>query len=199
MPELNVSIPHFYAKVRQEYLYNLEINHGKLIDCVVFGATSVSGRALGFNVILESGAQFARLPINALCHKECAKLTLGTLELWDCFGVNVVCAVFDYLQGMRVDAIIDTAKGFRFNPGGYVMTFDWWGNGFSDEPSQHKTAHLIKLDNGNFALQPNNRIRWHDAAFTKPFTLKERPDYKVNTHIFTAERDREVVDDEYSY
>jgi hypothetical protein len=40
--------------------------------------------------------------------------------------------------------------------------------------------HFIKLDNGNFALYPQNRIIFKDASFivsTDPKTI----DYKVNT------------------
>ena len=65
-----------------------------------------------------------------------------------------------------------------------MMTFDWVNNAFSDEPSQRKDAHLIRLDNGNFALQPNNRTLWKDPSFT----TKEPPlDWKVNGTVFSSE------------
>jgi hypothetical protein len=40
------------------------------------------------------------------------------------------------------------------------------------------------LDNGNFALQPNNRTLWKDPSFT----TKEPPlDWKVNENVFSSE------------
>jgi len=38
-----------------------------------------------------------------------------------------------------------------------------------------KCAHVIALDNGNFAAWPNNRIQWFDPAFITPF--HEKPDF----------------------
>ena len=39
----------------------------------------------------------------------------------------------------------------------------------------HKCTHILALDNGNFAAQPNNRIQWFCPAFITPFT--DKPDY----------------------
>ena len=36
----------------------------------------------------------------------------------------------------------------------------------------------MALDNGNFAIQPNNRILWNISNFT---TRDDIPDYKVQT------------------
>jgi hypothetical protein len=52
-----------------------------------------------------------------------------------------------------------------------------------------KTAHILKLDNGNFAAQPNNRICWFEPAFiVKPYIdCETKPDYKVNEHLWKCE------------
>jgi hypothetical protein len=71
----------------------------------------------------------------------------------------------------------------------YMMTFDWENNNFSLAPNDYKNAHLLKLDNGCFALQPNNRIFWRDSNFiTKPLDPKSIPKYKVDKEIFICER-----------
>jgi hypothetical protein len=54
------------------------------------------------------------------------------------------------------------------------------------DPAEHKSAHFIELDNGEYALQPNNRLRWFEPSHvTKPYP--EKPDYKVNTDEWNCE------------
>jgi hypothetical protein len=58
-----------------------------------------------------------------------------------------------------------------------------------DIQNDYKNAHLLKLDNGCFALQPNNRIFWKDSNFvTKPLDPKSTPKYKVDKEIFVCEK-----------
>jgi hypothetical protein len=55
----------------------------------------------------------------------------------------------------------------------------------SEIPQEHKCAHILALDNGNFAAQPNNRILWHVNNYT---TDNDWPDYKVQNTIWDVER-----------
>jgi hypothetical protein len=126
-------------------------------------------------------------------------MPLDFLQLWDCFSVNVSCITYDYLKGSRAKVIFKDASELW---GEYMMTFDWYDNPYSDEPSQYKCIHLIQLDNGLYTLQPNNRIYWKHMSFTtKPFPKK--PDYKVDDKIFRCEgsSDKWVIngDDEQYY
>ena len=57
--------------------------------------------------------------------------------------------------------------------GEYLFTVDWAhpesnivDTEHSEIPDQHKCAHILALDNGNFAAQPNNRILWNIPSFT---------------------------------
>ena len=54
----------------------------------------------------------------------------------------------------------------------------------SEIPQEHKCAHILELDNGNFAAQPNNRLLWNINSFT---TRNEIPDYKVQTNDWNVE------------
>lgn len=180
---LNVSIPHFYAKMRDEHLYQHDGREGTQ-NVVVFGAQSVSGKALTFHVMTEEGAVRSRVPIHMLAWKDgTAKKPLDYLQLWDCFGEHIAVTVYDYLAQSRVNVIFkDGTKEW----GSYMMTFDWFNNPYSEEPTQYKAAHLIKLDTGNFTLQPNNRLMWKDMSFiTKPFP--EKPDWKVDNKDWVCE------------
>lgn len=86
-------------------------------------------------------------------------------------------------------------------------TFDWYGSedtfdySLSEQPDEHKSGHFIALDNGEFAIQPNNRVRIFEPSFvTKPFP--ERPDYKVCTQFFNVEhmgKWQTSDDDRYMY
>ena len=44
--------------------------------------------------------------------------------------------------------------------GQYMFTRDWYGHEDAAEAGDggHKRSHVIALDNGNFAAQPNNRM-----------------------------------------
>ncbi len=70
-----------------------------------------------------------------------------------------------------------------------MFTLDWYGHEDAEEAGHggHECAHVIALDNGNFAAQPNNRIPWFDPAFITPFG--EKPHYVTNTRVWKVERE----------
>ena len=37
---------------------------------------------------------------------------------------------------------------------------------YSETPSQHKSFNILKLENGHFAAQPNNRVIFYDKSYT---------------------------------
>lgn len=177
---LNANIPHFYGYVRNEFLYNLEKGHGEFTPALVFGVSSVSSMALGFHVLLETGAVFWRLPIHALCHRPHAeKAALGNLQPWDCFGEKVAVTEFSALKGLRAK----TVKGY-VDDGEYLFTIDWWDNGYSNAPEQAKCAHVLKLTSGNYGAYPSNYLLWKEKSFTE---TKDAPDYLANTHAWKCE------------
>ena len=196
----NLNIPHFYCLLRKEHLYQGKNFVGEYEKVTVFGAQSSPDRAMLFTVMLDNGTVRSRVPINMLCTKNCKLMPLDYLQLWDCFSINSTVISYDYLKGARAKVIF---KDKSFSWGNYMMTFDWYDNSFSNDPSQYKCLHMIELDNGNYALQPNNRIYWKHMSFTtKPFP--ENPDYKVDNKIFRCEdkSDRWILtgeDDNYYY
>jgi hypothetical protein len=189
--EHNISIPHFYAKIKLEHFYQHDGRKG-FQDIIVFGAQSVAGKALTFHIMTEEGAVRSRVPIHMLAWKEpITELPLDYLQLWDCFGYNISVTTYEYLSQSRVKVLF---KNGNAQWGNYMMTFDWYNNPFSEEPTQYKAAHLIKLDSGQFVLQPNNRLIWKDMSFTtKPFP--EKPDWKVDNKDWVCESvsDRWVI------
>ena len=191
MATLNVNLPRFYCLLRKEFLYDGEAHHGELVHVCVFGAASIHGRAIGFHVLTEDGAVIWRLPLHALCHKPSTPIQpLDWLQFWDCFSYEVTVTVFDRLQDSRVRVQF---KDRSWEGGQYMFTFDWCESEDAEEAGDggHKCAHLIALDNGNFAAQPNNRIQWFCPAFVSPF--QEKPDYVTNTRVWKVERETETT------
>ena len=76
--------------------------------------------------------------------------------------------------------------------GEYICTFDNYHEDLnqidastSEIPDEHKSFNLIGLNNGQYALYPNNRCRIYDISMT-PDTPKT-PDFKVSTQYFQVE------------
>jgi hypothetical protein len=85
---LNTNVPPIYCKVKKEYLYDLKKYQGESSDCVIFGISSIPGRAILFNIMLSNGACFWRLPISAFFQKSYDRvkvpdMQVHELELWN--------------------------------------------------------------------------------------------------------------------
>lgn len=157
-----------------------------------------------FHFLMEDGGIWWRMPINAFCWKNDApEMDIHDLVLWNSFSPYITVTVFDNLRGMRMEY---SDRHRQKHHGVYVMTFDWhWPEanttniGWSENPGQHKCGHLIKLDNGNFAIQPNNRVILKDPSFTTKLgnPVIERI---LNHHMWSVEdADRWVTEDSENY
>jgi hypothetical protein len=184
MSYLNANIPPIYCKIRREYLYDLREHQGEVEDCVVFGLGSISGRALLFHCL------------HPLHQGQMEHQDLEDLQLWNSFSYYPAVTTFDFLIGQRCKYL---GKDKKFIHGQYLFTVDWahpesniLDTEHSEIPDQHKCAHILALDNGNYAAQPNNRILWSIPSFT---TSKHWPDYKVQTTEWNVENKGFVTDD----
>jgi len=196
MAYLNANIPATYAQVRREYLYDLSGHVGEAEDCVIFGMASISGSAILFHAIMENGAVCYRLPISAFIQrgfdvKKVPRMRLDELELWNCFSYYPSIHTFDILLGQSGKYI---GKDKKWYTGTYLFTVDWAhpesnivDTDHSEIPHEHKCAHILALENGNYAAQPNNRILWDIPSFT---VKDEVPDWKVQTSEWNVEDSR---------
>ena len=203
---LNANIPPIECYVRGEYLRNLEDSFDKKFAALIFGVASIPGKVPLFHFLMEDGGVWWRMPISAFCwRKDADPADLYELVLWDSYSYFVNVTTFDLLKNKKISYLGRSKKVYK---GNYLFTLDWaagdsniLNSGFSEEPGQHKCGHVIKLDNGNFAIQPNNRIRVHDPSFvTKPKELLiER---KLNSHVWTVEDKEKWItsdNDKYEY
>ena len=201
MAYLNANIPPIYCKVRKEYLYDFKEHQGESSDCVIFGLVSISGRALLFNIMLPNGACFWRLPISAFFQKEFSRadvpdMQANELQLWNCFSYWPSVHCFDWLAGIDGKYL---GKDKKFYHGQYLFTIDWahpetniLNTEHSEIPQEHKCAHILELDNGNYAAQPNNRILWDAPNYTVGDGV---PDYSVQTTKWNVENKDWLTED----
>jgi len=206
MAYLNTNIPPQECFVRGEFLRNMEDSHGTYYPCLLFGAASIPSNVPLFHCLMEDGGIFWRLPIHAFCSKEGSPaMELDELMLWDSFSYYMGVTVFDTLQYRKMKYI---SRRKKWHEGLYLFTLDWAHEDpniadvtFSEAAGQHKCGHFIQLDNGNYAIQPNNRLKCHDPSFcTKPEQMViER---KLHNHKWSVEQNWKWVtsdDERYDY
>lgn len=201
MAYLNANIPPIYCKIRNEYLYDMDMAKKGEQDCVVFGIASISGRAILFHCMLSNGAVYYRLPISAFFQKrfnraEVQDMQVDELQLWNCFSYWPSVHKFDFLAGVDGKFL---GKDKKFYGGTYLFTIDWAHPDtnildveHSEIPQEHKCAHILELDNGNYAAQPNNRILWDAPNYTVGNRV---PDYEVQTTKWNVENKDWLTDD----
>lgn len=154
---------------------------------------------------MEDGGIYWHLPISAFCTSpKTTPMDLGDLELWDSFSYNISITTFYVLQNKTIEYMDRHGKKHR---GRYLFTMDWTDGdfnegrfGFSEAPSQHKTGHVLELDNGNYAIQPNNRIKVFDPSFAvkKEWVLERL----LNVDTYTVENTPKFItedSDNYYY
>ena len=193
MAYLNANIPVEYAQIRREYLYDLKKHHGEVEDCIIFGVSCITGRALLFHAIMENGAIFYRLPITAFIQRgfkpeDVPIRRLDELQLWNSFSYYPAVTSWDILESQAGKYI---GKDKKWHHGRYLFTVDFahpeaniLDTEHSEIPHEHKCAHILALNDGNYAAQPNNRLIWDIPSFT----VKDQvPDWKVQTNYWNVE------------
>jgi hypothetical protein len=179
--------------IRSEYLYDHDpARVGEVVEGVWVSAKSIRGQAFRFETYLPGyGALYDKLPISAFVWKEdyFDLLPLDVLQIWDCLSYHVSLIEKPLLRGLRAEFF---GKDRQLHAGEYLFTLDNCHPdpripdfGFSETPEEHKSYNVLALDNGQFALQPNNRCRFFDPALTHA-NLK-MPDFKVCTKTYRVE------------
>jgi hypothetical protein len=188
--------------IRKEFLYDFtKDNKNKLLGEDEYESAhwittkSIPNQALYFESFVHNyGALYDKLPIHAFVWKtdiDRNKLyPLDWLQLWDCFSYNISVIKKQRLRNARCEVIMkDRSKA----PGYYLFTIDSCSSdpnevdvSWSETPNEHKSFNIIKLDNGQFAAQPNNRILWKHQSQT-PSTDLKIPYFKFSTKTWICE------------
>ena len=197
MAYLNANIPVIECCVRGNYLRDQKDSHDKYFEVGVFGFSSIPNRVPMFHFLMEDGGLWWRAPISAFCSKPGVKeLPLDELVMWDSFSYNVSVTTFYELAGATMQ-YISRRKVKR--KGKYLFTIDWGhpesnilDTEHSEIPAEHKCAHILVLDDGNYAAQPNNRILWDAPNYTVGDGV---PDYSVQTTKWNVENKDWLTED----
>ena len=171
MPELNANIPPIECFVRGNFLRDQIDSHDQYFPCVVFGVATLPDRAPVFHFLMEDGGVWWRMPISAFCvEPNVPEVDIYDLVLWNSFSPFITVTQFDQMTGMRMRY---TTRHKETVSGSYLFTLDWhtpesnlMDSGYSEVAGQHKCGHVIQRDDGNYAIQPNNRIKLLDPSFT---------------------------------
>jgi len=168
---------HLYIKINNKYLgeempdgYTEGIWHG------VFGRYN---QVLSCHVLLESGAHWSGLPIQAISTKNDYSHPPEVLMPWATMGEDIDCIHFKYLEGIECSTIEIIKVPARHT--GIIID---WKDGFSRYPQEHKPLNLIELDNGQFALYPNNYLYFKDAHFISEEAKSNLKFYKRNEKLY---------------
>jgi hypothetical protein len=185
--------------VLPEYLYDFDPkhDHDELIEGVWVSVKSIRGQAFRFETYLpQYGALYDKLPISAFYWRNSKSgfqamgvLPLDVLQIWDCMSYHIEVVDKPFLKGLRAEFF---GKDKCLHRGEYMLTIDSCNPDpripdftFSETPEEHKSFNLLRLDNGQFALQPNNRCRFFDPAITH--SELRMPDFKVCTKTYRVE------------
>jgi hypothetical protein len=191
---LVANLPPVECFVRKEYLYDLDgRGEGEFTPAIWVSVKSIRGRALYFESLLtEYGALYDKLPLSAYVWRTSLgyELPLDYLEIWDSFSYHITVIEKATLKGLRCAMY---AKDKEYYHGEYMFTIDschddpnMLNTTLSETPNEHKSFNIIKLDNGQFAAQPNNRMKWFEQSLIAHET--KDPDFKVSTKYFSVEQ-----------
>ena len=193
MSQLICNLPAIHVWVRREYLRDHEDGHGEFVKGVWVSCKSMPGRAFYFETYLpDYGAMFDKLPISAFVSEpETPKkdLELHNLQFWNCMDYGVVSIHKQFVSSMMFEAYTRDKGKLK---GTYVATIDNYHADIntidystSETPAEHKSHNLLELENGQFGLYPNNRMRIYDNSLTPDKPLM--PDFKVSTMEYQVE------------
>ena len=192
MAQLNANIPYIQCFIRPEFT-----GHTENLEGYIFGAKSMLNRPMHFHFLSSIGAIFWNMPISAFAHKEdFEKLSdneekrLSLLQTWDCQSNNIAVTTFAFLQNKRVDV---HCRDDEWRSGWYLFTIDDYEGdlnelnvGYSNDQDS-KCYQFIVLENGNFCIQPNNLLRWHNPDFIIPYDKDNVPRIKVFKEQLSSE------------
>ena len=196
MAYLNANVPPIYAQIRREYLYDLKKHREKLktVLSLVLALLQVGayyGMLLWKTVQYFIAYQLARLFKRDLTHATCPQEDLMNYSSGIVFSYYPAVTSWDILESQAGKYI---GKDKKWHSGKYLFTIDFahpeaniLDTDHSEIPHEHKCAHIIALDDGNFAAQPNNRCIWDIPSFTVKDNI---PDWKVQTSEWNVEDSR---------
>jgi hypothetical protein len=204
MSYIIASLPPIKCWVRREFLYNFERGHGELEPAIWVSLKALRGQVFRIESLLPAyGALYDKLPIHAYVWQEnyTGNLPIDILQLWDCMGYRFT---IHEKMGLRNLGVKFLGKDRAWYYGTYLFTVDFCADGaevdtgFTETAEEHKSFNFIRLDNGQFAVQPNNRCLWYDQSLIAADT--KWPDFQAAKTLWTVDGTRKwTAGDDWFY
>lgn len=145
--------------------------------CKIIGLSSYKGATLTFQILLanEEGiltSIWSDVPLHLIFHSENGGegcLDLADLAYHNCPDNNIEAVTYNALSDSKCECYFPRLD--RWISGIYVTTIDWYKGNL--------TSHLIKLNNGNFALVPNHKIQFGSESNKLPKFMKQRFTWEI--------------------
>lgn len=139
---------------------------------------AMRNRPLCFQVWVEKfAACFDKVPPHCLFWFEpdegYAALPLHKIQMWECLSGSIEIWRKDQLNDVPV--IVNLGKGMKPMSGHYWFTIDYLPEGQAagvldvgdaEVLEEHKEGNVIRLENGQVAIYPNNRLKWMPVSLT---------------------------------
>lgn len=205
---LNIDIPVFCSYLDTSFLYNKDTNVlAKRIPVEVFSYTSIPQRCGLFSVMTEYGSQHARVPIHYLrtCESGGTNYPLDWIQLWDSLSYYGSANIVAYTKNRAANVIL---KNKTLEKVKYLFTIDWcfgpqYQSNYGEMAAGHKCGHVFE-GNGQYFIQPNNRVLWMDGGSWIAKQFDKKPDWRVFSKEFSCENTgsrwvSESTEEEYFY
>jgi hypothetical protein len=205
---LNFDIPVFHCYLDSSFFYDEIPNvRAERIPIEVFSYTSIPQRCGLFSVMTEYGSQHARVPIHYLRTDEQGgtDYPLDWIQLWDTMSYYGSVNINAYTKNRAANIIL---KNKQFEKVKYLFTIDWclgpqYQYNYGEMAAGHKCGHVFE-GNGQYFIQPNNRVLWLDGGSWICKKFDKKPDWKVFSKEFSCENTgsrwvSESEEEEYFY
>lgn len=148
--------PSIAIYVNKCFLFDMDASFsGQYEPGQLFSVSSYPGEALTFQVVLNNGCMFSYLPIHALFHSTSIvqpQLELRDLLYYNCPDEYICCNYFEHLHG---NVLVYFPLQDIWMEGIYLFTLDWY--------RKNENGHFIALQNGQFAIVPNHKIKFKNT------------------------------------
>lgn len=139
------------------------------------------------HILLESGAHWSGLPIQAISTKQDFSWNRSELMPWASMGEEAETFYAKYLEGL----VCNVHSPF-ISRGRHTGVIIDWSDGYSRYPSEHKPLNMIELENGQFSLLPNNFLTFVDNHFTRDEAKINFRYYKRGENIYWEESNDKI-------
>jgi hypothetical protein len=155
---------------------------------------AMRNRPLCFQVWVDRfAACFDKVPPHCLFWFEpevgASALPLHKVQMWECLSGSIELWRKDQLNDVPV--LVNLGKGVRPIGGHYWFTIDYLPEGQAqglldvgdaELLEEHKEGNVIRLENGQLAIYPNNRIKWLPVSLTGKDAAATIPDWDAATN-----------------